>query len=248
MVASGLGRGEHLVRESPEIIIGDYQFTLYLTDRRLLFGHETKRRSFAIDRKDLTDAEFFETETGEPLFVISFRGKKKGKSGDGTAQVIMVFSGQSGLPRTDEAEVLFSYIHAIARQNQRISEGRMKRRRRRENLSPGEQTCLCGNKLYEGTSFCTYCGNKIVLPEKLTRNAFSLFLHGIMKKPLANEDKLIPEEISSVQVPCRICLEPIPENSVFCKYCGKKQAGPKKPDNKSGFSLSRLFRAGNNKG
>lgn len=249
MVGPGMGWGERLVRESPDIIIGENQFILYLTDQRLLFKHEKKRKSFAIDRKNLVDVEFFETEAGEPLFVISFRGKKKGRSGDGSEQAIVVFSERSGLPRGDEAEVLFSYLHAIARKNQNFSERRVKKRRKNDNLSPGEHQCSCGNTFQEGTSFCTFCGTKIVLPKKNDMNAFPLFSLGSRKKQVAIPDAPVPpeEEISSVQVPCRVCLEPVPENSLFCKYCGASQVSQKKPGKKPGFGLISLFRPGNNK-
>lgn len=250
MLVPGLKWGERLVRESPDIVIGENQFTLYLTNRRLLFWHAAKRKSFWIDRNDLRDVEFFQTESGEPLFVISFRGKKKGKSNDGTEKAIIVFSERSGPPRGDEAEMLFSYIHAIARQNLRISEGSARKKRRVSgDFLPDGQHCSCGKKFLEGTVFCTFCGKKIVLPGKKDRNAFSLFSLGSTKKKVAIPDDPAPpeDEVSMAQVPCRTCLELIPDNSVFCKYCGARQAVPKKPDNKPGFSLGRLFKARNNK-
>jgi len=250
MVGPDLERGEHLIRESPEITIKDIQFTLYLTDRRLLFWHAARKNRFGISRKDLIDVEFYETEAGEPLFVITCRGRKKIKGGDGTEQVIMVFSGQSGLPRVDEAEAMFSFIHAIARQNQRIVERRAKKKgSQSDNLVPGEQQCPCGKKFREGTSFCTFCGSKIVRPEREEKSAFSFFSFGGTKKPVAIPDKPVPptEDVSLVEVPCRICLEPIPDNSMFCKYCGAKQTKKMKPENKPGFSFSRLFKPKNNR-
>ena len=250
MVGPGLERGEHLIRESPEITIREIQFTLYLTDRRLLFWHAAKKNRFGISRKDLVDVEFYETEAGEPLFVITYRGRKKIRGGDGREQVIMIFSGQSGLPRSDEAEVLFSFIHAIARQNQRISEGRAKKKgRTTDDLLPDGQHCSCGKKFTDDTSFCTFCGTRIVRPVKKDRNKSPLFSFGSTKKPVDTDDNPVPsgEEVSSVHVPCRRCLEPIPDNSVFCKYCGAKQTEQTKPEHKPGFSLSRLFKAKNNR-
>ncbi len=176
MVGYGLKRGERLVRESPDIAIKEDLFTLFLTDRRLIFGHAKRKNTFDIDFKDLADVEFYETEAGEPLFVISVRGKKK-KGIDEIKRIIMVFSAQAGPSRSDEAEVLFSHIHAIARKNRNMAEALVHRKNHTyEDLVPGEHRCTrCGREYREGTPFCTRCGVKIVPPAKKDQKAFSLF-------------------------------------------------------------------------
>ena len=77
MAGYGLKRGERLIRESPDIVIKENLFTLFLTDRRLIFGHANRKNNFDIGFQDLADMEFYETEAGEPLFVISVQGKKR---------------------------------------------------------------------------------------------------------------------------------------------------------------------------
>ncbi|HVP93622.1 MAG TPA: zinc ribbon domain-containing protein [Methanoregulaceae archaeon] len=254
MVEYGLKRGERLIRETPDIVIKENQFTLFLTDRRLIFGHVNRKNNFDIDFKDLADIEFYETEAGEPLFVVSVRGRKT-KGVAEIKKIIMVFSGQSGDPRSDEAEIMFSYIHAIARKNQKMSdEGVHRKKQTYDDLLPGKHQCsVCGNEYREGTPFCTYCGAKITPPIKKEQNKFALFS---FKKPEPDvtkgtviikqepEPEPVIEVPSSVMVPCRICMELIPDNSVFCKYCGARQAEQKETDKKRGFSLSRFFSAG----
>ena len=257
MAEYGLKRGERLIRESPDIVIKENLFTLFLTDRRLIFGHANRKNNFDIGFQDLADVEFYETEAGEPLFVISVRGKIK-KGIHEMKRIIIVFSAQAGLPRDDEAEVLFSYIHAIARKNQDAAETGVHRKTQTyEDLLPGEHQCtVCGREYREGTPFCTRCGAKIVPPLKNDHKAFTLFS---FKKPepkglepdvtstiVTGAPEDVIEEPSSATVPCRICMELIPDNSVFCKYCGARQSEQEKSE-KKGFGLGRLFRAGNDK-
>ncbi len=253
MAGYGLKRGERLIRESPDIVIKENLFTLFLTDRRLIFGHANRKNNFDIGFQDLADMEFYETEAGEPLFVISVRGKKK-KGTDDIKRIVVVFSGQAGLPRSDEAEMVFSYIHAIARKNQKMSEAGVHRKNRTyEDLLPGEHRCTrCGREYREGTPFCTRCGVKIVSPVKKDQKTFILFSfkkaepkrseHATTDITVTDVQGPVIEEPSSVTVPCRVCMELIPDNSVFCKYCGARQLEQNK---KSGFSLAKFFfRAG----